>query len=118
MKEERLKKLKAVKLIYKDHTPEQIVEIFNKELPISLKYNEDLINRISDKYPLLTKAEIAVIVTGVFQSIRDLLLMGKAINVKKLLCNLKLRYLKYKNNYKLKPMFVTPRHFKEKNEQS
>lgn len=76
-----LKKLENNILRYKDRTPEDVVDLLNKKIPISLKYNEDIINRIHAKYPLLSKTEISVVVLGVFQTIRDLLILNKEISV-------------------------------------
>jgi len=113
MPTKRLKRLAEVNqftMAYKDKLPEEVVEFLNKEMPISLKYNEDLVDRICLKYPYLPKSEVAVIVRGVFQSLRDILLLGNKISIAGLVFHLKLSFVNLKSNkYRLRPYFVTPR---------
>lgn len=76
-----MKKQKIIKpFFFKDHTDQEVCEILNKEYPISLKENEDLINRIYDRYPLISKSEVSIIVKYIFESIRELLVLGKILN--------------------------------------
>ena len=62
---------------FKEHTHQEVVDDLNDQYPISLKHNEDLINRVHARYPLLDKFEVGVIVKAVFASFRDLLVLGK-----------------------------------------
>jgi len=65
---------------FKDLDHEQVIEFMNEEYPVNIRYNEDLINRIHTRYPILDKASISVIVKAIFQSMRELLLMGRILN--------------------------------------
>ena len=47
---------------FKDLDHEQVIEFMNEEYPVNIRYNEDLINRIHTRYPILDKASISVIV--------------------------------------------------------
>ncbi|CAB4197018.1 hypothetical protein UFOVP1290_538 [uncultured Caudovirales phage] len=86
-----MKKPKVVKKYYfKDMTNSDMVELLDKELPINMKYNEDLIDRICNRYPLLDKKQISIIVKSVFQSFRDLLFFGKVLNFNNLFFDTKL----------------------------
>jgi hypothetical protein len=64
-----------------EYTPQQVVDIINEKLPISIKKLENLVNRVHLRYPLLTKTEIAVIVKGAFETMRDLLILKKRLKL-------------------------------------
>jgi hypothetical protein len=86
-----MKKPKIVKPFYfKDKTHQEMVDLLNSELPINLKYNEELVNRIHAKYPLIDKSQVAYIVRAVFQSFRDLLVLQKVLNFNNLFFDAKL----------------------------
>lgn len=85
----------TVPYYFKDHTHQEIVDILNKEYPISLKYNEDLIDRVCSKYPFLKKSEISLIVKSIFQSMRELLILGKILNFHNLFFDVKLHIFNY-----------------------
>lgn len=74
---------------------QQMVDLLNEEFPINIKYNEDLIDRICSKYPLLNKVQISIIVKAVFQSLRDLLVLGKILNFNNLLFDTKLLFYNF-----------------------
>lgn len=82
---------------FKDKTHKEFLELINKEIPIDLRYNEDLVNRVHEKYPLISKAEVAVIIKGVFESIRDLLILGDVINFHNFVYNLRIHCSMKKN---------------------
>lgn len=79
-------------------THQQMVDLVNKENPISLKYNESLINRIHTKYPIINKIEISIIVKSIFQSIREFLILGKVLNFNSLFFDTKLLIFSYTRN--------------------
>lgn len=91
---------------------QEIVDIINKELPISLKYNEDLVNRIHEKYPLISKAETAVIVKGVFQTMRDVLVSNQILHVASVFCHVKLKFFKRIESPALSCYIFTPKSLK------
>lgn len=91
-----MKKPKTIRAFYfKDLTHQDMVDLVNIENPINLKYNEDLVNRISARYPLISRVQTAIIVRGIFQSIRDLLVLGKVLNFNKLFFDTKLHFFDY-----------------------
>jgi hypothetical protein len=92
-----MKKPKVVKEYYfKDMTNSDMMELLNKDLPINIKYNEDLVNRICNRYTLLDKKQISVIVKSVFQSLRDLLVLGKVLNFNNLFFDTKLFFFTHR----------------------
>lgn len=92
-----MKKLKYVKdFFFKNMSHIDMVELLNRKLPISLKDNEDLIDRIHSRYPLIDKTQISIIVKSVFQSIRDLLILGKVLNFNNLFFDTKLHFFDYR----------------------
>lgn len=97
-----LQQLDDHKIYFKNKTPEEMVELLNKELPVKLLYNEDLVNRIHAKYPMLSKTQISVIVLGTFQSIRDLLILGKDLSI-----NTFFNHFKFIVLFKGKNKFIT-----------
>ncbi len=87
-----MKKQKILKceFSFKDHSRQQMVDELNSEYPVGLKHNEDLINRVSARYPLLNKSEVGIIVKAIFSSMRDLLVLGKILNFNTLFFDMKL----------------------------
>lgn len=80
---------------YKNITKLEAIDLFNDLFPIDLRYNEELIDRVHNKYPYCTKSEISIVVTAIFSSFRELLIFGKVLNFNKLFFNTKLHpYLK------------------------
>jgi hypothetical protein len=76
-----MKKLKTVKpFFFTDLDHQQVVDLVNYERPVNIKYNEDLVDRVYARYPLINKTQVSIIVKAVFQSLRDLLILGKVIN--------------------------------------
>jgi hypothetical protein len=69
-----------------------MVDLLNEELPVKLKYNEDLVNRVHKRYPYLDKTSVSIIVRGIFQSLRDLLILGKVLNFNKLFFDTKFHF--------------------------
>lgn len=65
-----------MKKVYYIEPNEKIVEIMDKESPISLKYNEDLVNRVHARFPVEDKAKIALIIKNIFIAIRKYLILG------------------------------------------
>lgn len=70
--------------IFKDLTDQEAYDQLNKQYPIKLKYQEDLIDRIYSRYPYLNKVEIAIIVKTTFEGMRYFLLIGKNLHFKKI----------------------------------
>lgn len=92
-----MKKLKTIKPFYfTNKTNEETYNYINKELPISLKYNLDLVNRVYDKYPYLSKTQISIIIKLIFESIRELMILGKIINFNNLFFDTKLHFFAYR----------------------
>jgi hypothetical protein len=84
-------------------TNQQMVDHLNENYPISLKHNEDLINRIHARYPVLDKSEVGIIVKAVFASFRDLLVLGKILNFNSLFFDTKLHFFDYCRNGRILP---------------
>lgn len=99
-----MKKPKQVKpFFFKDLSHQDMIKIVNTELPISLKYNEDLINRVHSRYPYLEKTTIAFIVKNIFQSLRELLILGKVLNFNKLFFDTKFYFFPHRRNGHILP---------------
>lgn len=91
-----MKKPKTIKPFYfKELSHEEVVDTLNEKLPVNIKYNEDLVNRIYEKYPLITKTQISQIVKATFQSLRDLLILGKILNFNGVFFDTKLLFFNY-----------------------
>ena len=113
-----MKKPKVVKpFSFRGMSHQQMVDRLNVKYPISLKHNEDLVNRIYAKYPLIDKSHISLVVKGIFQSFRDLLILGRVLNFNNLFFDTKLHFYKYRSLPSLKVKISTPppvrRHDKE-----
>jgi hypothetical protein len=91
-----MKSSQPVKPFYfKEITNQELVELLNREYPIKIQNNEDLIDRIHARYPLINKTEISIIVRAVFQSFRDLLVLGKVLSFNNLFFDAKLHFFDY-----------------------
>jgi hypothetical protein len=99
-----MKKPKMVREYYfKDLSNKQVVDMVNKELPINLKYNENLVDRVHARYPLLDKTQISIIVKAIFQSFRDLLILGKVLNFNNLFFDTKLHFFDHRRDGHILP---------------
>lgn len=88
---------------FKDQTHQQMVDQLNIDYPINLKYNSDLVERIHARYPIISKVQIAVIVKSVFQSFRELMILGKILNFHNLFFDTKLHFFNYRKNGHILP---------------
>jgi hypothetical protein len=99
-----MKKAKYVKPFYFKHkTHQQVLDEVNSQLPINLKYNGDIIDRIHTKYPLVEKSDISKIVIAVFQSMRDFMVLGKVLNFNNLFFDAKLHFFTHRRNGHILP---------------
>lgn len=97
-------KLKKTKEYYfKEIDRKDMVDHLNSTLPVNIKYNEDLVDRVHSRYPLLDKTEVSVIIKAVFQSIRDLLVLGKILNFNTLFFDTKLYFFDHRRNGRILP---------------
>lgn len=92
-----MKKPKVVKPFgFKDMSHQEMADLLNQEYPINLKYNEQLVDRICVRYPFITKTQVSIIVKAVFQSFRDLLVLGRVLNFNNLFFDAKLHFFDYR----------------------
>ncbi len=91
-----MKKPKIVKPFhFKGLSHQEMVDLLNEENPVNIKYNEALVNRVYARYPLIPKAEVSLIIKSIFQSMRDLLILGKVLNFNNLFFDTKLHFFDY-----------------------
>jgi hypothetical protein len=99
-----MKKQKTVvPFSFKDMTNQQMVDHLNENYPISLKHNEDLVERVHARYPLLDKSEVGIIIKAVFASFRDLLVLGKVLNFNNLFFDAKLHFFEHRRDGHILP---------------
>lgn len=99
-----MKKPKVVKpFFFNDLSHQEMVDLVNAENPISLQHNEELINRVHARYPLIEKSEVSIIVKAIFQSFRDLLILGKVLNFNNLFFDAKLHFFDYRKDGRILP---------------
>lgn len=97
-------KLKKIKEYYfKEIDRKEMIDHLNNDLPVNIKYNEDLVDRVHARYPLLDKTEVSIIIKAVFQSIRDLLVLGKILNFNTLFFDTKLHFFDHRRNGHILP---------------
>lgn len=97
-------KLKKIKEYYfNDLSRQEMVDQLNTNLPVSIKYNEDLVNRVYARYLLLNKSEVSIIIKAVFQGMRDLLILGKILNFNTLFFDMKLYFFGHRRNGHILP---------------
>jgi hypothetical protein len=73
--------MKLSTLPYKNSSLDDLILLINNNSPISLKYNEKLIEKIHDRYPYLSKHDIALIVQSTFSVMRELLLKDNVLHL-------------------------------------
>lgn len=99
-----MKKVKTTKpFVFDSKTHQEVSSLLDTDLPVSLKYNEDLIDRIHARYPYVSKTEISVVVKGIFESLRELLVLGKILNFNKLFFDTKLHFFGYRKDGHILP---------------
>jgi hypothetical protein len=99
-----MKKQKTiVPFTFKNQTNQQMVDELNISYPISLKYNEDLVNRVHARYPLLDKSLVSIIIKAIFASFRDLLVLGKILNFNNLFFDTKLHFFEHRRDGHILP---------------
>lgn len=92
-----MKKVKTVKSFrFNGLSHKEMVDIVDNEYPISLKYNKDLVDRIHSRYPIVDKISIAIVVKAVFQSFRELLILGKVLSFHNLFFDTKLLFFTFR----------------------
>jgi nucleoid DNA-binding protein len=74
------KLISVTPFFFKDLDHKQVSDLLNTQYPIKLKYNEDLVNRVATKYPLIPKSQVVLIIRAIFSSLRDLLVQGQVLN--------------------------------------
>jgi hypothetical protein len=99
-----MKKPKTVKPFYfNDLSHQEVINLLNIDYPVNIKYNEDLVNRVYAKYPLIDKTQVSIIVKAVFQSFRELLVLGKVLNFNNLFFDCKLHFFSYRRGDHILP---------------
>src|SRR5574338_944052 len=99
-----MKKPKRVKPFkFRDQSHQDMVNLLNDENPVNLKYNEDLVNRVYARYPLVDKTYVSIVVKSIFQSFRDLLVLGKVLNFNNLFFDMKLHFFDYRKGAAILP---------------
>lgn len=99
-----MKKPKTVRPFYfKEIEHQQVVDQLNDEYPVNIKHNEDLVNRVHARYPLIDKTQTSIIIKAIFQSFRDLLILGKVLNFNNLFFDAKLHFFDYRKDGHILP---------------
>lgn len=87
-----------------------------KPYPISIKHLQHIIDRIHNRYPLITKQEISIIVRSFFELLRSVIISGNIITIHNLFSSMKLyNFNKIRKNKlvnSIKIQLATPRKFK------
>lgn len=93
-----MRKKETKPFYFKDLTHEDMVAGLNSEYPIDLRHNTDLIDRVCERYPLIPKSEVIIIIREVFQSLRESLILGKVLNFYNLFFSFRLYISEYNRN--------------------
>lgn len=106
-------------LPYRDGiTPEDLIKDLDLLLKIGMReYNKDLIDRVCDKYNLIPRSDVIFIIQNTFNTMRDLLLFGKILNLNGSLFGIKFKFLKSRKDLNsksitLKIVLGTPKDLK------
>lgn len=105
-------------LIFKDMNVEQFIKELNREFPIHLEYQKDLIDRVHARYPVLERSQIAYLIKNIFIVIRELLLRGKVLQLREIFNNTRLEVITNEkvghlgSNHAVRLTAKTPPHLK------
>ncbi len=88
-----------------DISSEEIIKLINEKFPISIRNHEDLINRIYDRYPVVDKATIAIVVQNTFTCMREQLILGKKLTISSMFINMFLLFFAHSANKRPTPAF-------------
>lgn len=92
-----MKKQKTIKeFFFKELERNDVANLVNKDLPINIKSLEPLINRIYERYPIIDKTQISIIVKTTFETLRELLVLGHILNLNKLAFDMKLHFFPHR----------------------
>lgn len=78
---------KPNEISFKDITNDEFCDLINKLVPIDLRNNSDLIDRVSAKYKMVDKTEIAIVILAFFKALRSSLCLNKTITIANLFSN-------------------------------
>ena len=99
-----MKKPKIVKpFSFRENSHQQMVNLINHDLPIDIRYNEELVDRVHARYPLMDKTQTSIIIKAIFRSLRDLLILGKVLNFNNLFFDTKLLAFRYRKGSAIFP---------------
>lgn len=111
-----MKHKKTVKSFYFTSKIEKILEELGE---ITLPKQVDLINRVHNRYPLISQIETVIIIKTIFEVIRELLVRGCIININRFFFDFKLHFFQHnrntdKINKAVKVKIKTPPSWKER----
>lgn len=84
--------MKHKKIIKEFYFTKDIEEVVSELDEISLAKHSDLIDKIYDKYPLISRVEIAIIIKTTFETLREILVRGGIIMFHRLFFDFKLLF--------------------------
>lgn len=95
-------KYKNLRKLFYTSSEEDYISQVNSLLPVTLKYNADLIERVHARYPLLKKTEIALILTTFISVFRECLLRSHLMDFHNIFSVYIYAFDRYKNAIKEK----------------
>lgn len=78
-----------------------MADLLNNNYPVSLYYNTDLVERVCARYPLVDKSTVSLTVKYIFKAVRELLVLGRVLNVKPLFWRMRLWFFTHGANKKV-----------------
>jgi len=70
---------------FKNKSAQEVVDFLNENYPVSLtNRNNDLIDRIAARYPIISREQVKIIVEKFFTVCREKLILGHNLNIKKI----------------------------------
>lgn len=106
-----MKPKKAVKEFYFTNNGE---DLLNSLQPITLPKHPDIVERIYNKYPYVSRVEIALVVLTFFEVLRDLLLKGRTIILYPFITGFKLYVFRHKKYPAVKVKTGMPTKWKDR----
>ncbi len=89
------KQKEIVEFYFMGLSREDLVNLLNKELPINIKTLGPIVDRVYEKYPVIDKAEVSLIIVTVFEAMRDFLVLGYVMNFNKFVFDMKLHFFQH-----------------------
>lgn len=92
---------------FQGESHQEMVKKINDKLPIQMIELEEIINRVYNRYPLISKSEVTLIIKTVLEGWREILILGETLSLPNVIFNMKLHFFVHMRKKILHPALKT-----------